>query len=83
MNKTVSFIPIQDSVKGSRVWVINPDDRMIDTGVGTPLPIDFAVPQVERRQRSTAGLSDWQTKKIARYIDAHIDAKLRIVDLSE
>jgi AraC-like DNA-binding protein len=84
MNKTVSFIPFQNRANGTQVWVMNPDESAIDAWVETrSFPDVQSAPALEGREKVTAGLSEWQRKKIIRYVDGNIDGKLKVSDLSE
>jgi len=40
-------------------------------------------PEIAGKERAPAGLSEWQKKKIIRYVDGNIGSKLRVSDLSE
>ncbi|MEV4610705.1 helix-turn-helix transcriptional regulator [Neorhizobium sp. LMR1-1-1.1] len=84
MNKTISFIPLQDEANGSKTWGLEADYRAIEGLVERQSLADKRIAtSVETKEKLTAGLSEWQRKKIIRYVDGNVDSKLRVCDLSE
>lgn len=84
MNKTITFIPFQDEALGSKTWGLEADYRAIEGLVERQSLADKRIAtSVEAKEKLTAGLSEWQRKKIIRYVDGNVDSKLRVCDLSE
>lgn len=84
MNKTISYIPLQDEVDVSKTWGLEADYRAIEGLVERQSITDKRITvSVEAKEKLTAGLSEWQRKKIIRYVDGNVDSKLRVFDLSE
>jgi AraC-like DNA-binding protein len=84
MNKTLSFIPLQGEANGSKTWGLEADYRAIEGLVERQALADkLTATSVEAKDKTTAGLSEWQRKKIIRYVDGNVDSKLRVCDLSE
>jgi len=40
-------------------------------------------PDTETKEKVTSGLTEWQRKKIIRFVDENIGTRLRVIDLSE
>jgi len=84
MNKTISFIPLQDEANGSKTWGLEADYRAIKGLIERQSLADKRIAtSVEAKEKATAGLSEWQRKKIIRYVDGNVDSKLRVSDLSD
>jgi AraC-like DNA-binding protein len=84
MNKTISYIPLQDEADVSKAWGLEADYLAIEGLVERQSIADKRITvSVEAKEKLTAGLSEWQRKKIIRYVDGNVDSKLRVFDLSE
>jgi len=75
---------------------VNTSSKMFDTATpsetdGVAFPIvsryerlgqEFSTQPKARERSEVAGLTDWQVKKVLRWIDAHVEQSIRITDLA-
>lgn len=84
MSTTIPFFPFQGHLHGFEVFHVDADFRAIDGLVERQVRTQIEVSVcVDKDARTTAGLSEWQRKKIIRFVDSNIHERLRVVDLSE
>ncbi|MGF9565020.1 AraC family transcriptional regulator [Neorhizobium sp. BT27B] len=67
-----------------RAWHSETDLRTIEAWLEKQAVVGKIAPAVGVvKAKVTSGLSEWQRKKIIRYIDENVDSRLRVGDLSE
>lgn len=85
MDTSLSFNTALDNVSLTGVWQVDADYRTVKGW------LDHQALTVQSSRRPVAvvkdkvisGLSEWQRKKVIRYIDENVDTRLRVSDLSE
>ena len=84
MSTTIPFIPFQVHLDGFEVFHVDADfqaiDGLVERQVRTQIEVSVCS---DTDTRTTAGLSEWQRKKIIRFVDSNIHERLRVFDLSE
>lgn len=84
MNNSVYSISLQGKLDTVSVWAFTPDERPIEGWSVTRGLVELRrASEIASKEKAPAGLSEWQKKKIVRYVDGNIDSKLRVSDLSE
>lgn len=84
MDTFLSFNTALDGSDVSQVWHAEIDYRTIEGWLDRQALTDRSAPAVAVvKEKVTSGLSEWQRKKIIRYIDENVDTRLRVSDLSE
>lgn len=84
MNTSFSFTAAAKTESLSPIWRAEIDLRSIEgwldrQGLADRQPSGT----VATKDKVTSGLSEWQRKKIVRFVDQNIDSRLRVSDLSE
>ncbi|MBO9127985.1 MULTISPECIES: helix-turn-helix domain-containing protein [unclassified Rhizobium] len=84
MDTSHSFSTVLDRSGTAQFWQAEIDFRAIE---GWPrqqsVADEKARPAASIKGKVTSGLTEWQRKKIVRYVDENVDARLRVIDLSE
>lgn len=84
MDTSLSFDTILDVGSAYPVWRAEIDHRTIEGWLEQQCSVNRSAPVLAVvKEKVTAGLSEWQRKKIIRYIDENVDARIRVSDLSE
>ena len=83
MDTFLSFSTVLDSGNAPQVWQAEIDFRAIEVWLDLPSLVDRRPPAATViTEKIASGLSEWQRKKIVRYVDENIDTRLRVSDLS-
>ena len=84
MDTSLSFNIAQEGISATQVWQAEIDIQTIEGWLDRQTLADRrATAATAVKGKVTAGLSEWQRKKIVRYVDENIDTRLRVSDLSE
>jgi AraC-like DNA-binding protein len=84
MDTFLSFNAALDVGKAPQVWHAEIDYRTIEAWLdGQAIVGKSNSTAAVVKEKVTSGLSEWQRKKIIRYIDENVDTRLRVSDLSE
>ncbi len=84
MDISLSFHSTREGSSATQVWQAEIDIQTIEGWLDQQnLAGRRASAATAVKGKVTAGLSEWQRKKIVRYVDLNIDTKLRVSDLSE
>ncbi|MFK3691070.1 helix-turn-helix domain-containing protein [Agrobacterium tumefaciens] len=84
MDTFLSLNAAQDVGNASQVWHAEIDYRTIEGWLDRQAILGRSAPTAAVvKERVISGLSEWQRKKIIRYIDENVDSRLRVSDLSE
>jgi len=84
MDTSLSFSTVLDGGNAPHVWQAEIDFQTIEGWLARQSLADRRPPATTTiKEKVTSGLSEWQRKKIVRYVDENIDTRLRVSDLSE
>lgn len=83
MDTSHSFNAVLESRSVSQVWHAERDHGTIEGWLDRRASDDKNSSPEAVVRKITSGLSDWQRKKVVRYIDENVDTKLRVSDLSD
>ena len=83
MDMSLSFRTILDGGSASQIRHAEVEYGTIDGWLDQQNLTDRKVPATVAKDRVPSGLSEWQRKKIIRYVDENVDTRLRVSDLSE
>lgn len=84
MDTSLSLSTVLDSGNAPQVWHAEIDFRPFEGWLDRQRLADRRPPAANAtKEKITSGLSEWQRKKIVRYVDENIDTRLRVSDLSE
>jgi len=84
MDTSLSFHTALEGRSATQVWQAEIDIQTIEGWLDRQTLADRrATVATAIKGRVPAGLSEWQRKKIIRYVDENIDTRLRVSDLSE
>jgi AraC-like DNA-binding protein len=84
MDTSLSFSATLDGGSASQIWHAEVDYGTIDGWLDRQSLADRIIPAVAvAKEKVPSGLSEWQRKKIIRYVDENVDTRLRVSDLSE
>lgn len=84
MDTSLTFNARLDNAGVSEAWQAEIDYRTIEGWLDRQALTDRSSrPVAVVKDKVTSGLSEWQRKKVIRYIDENVDTRLRVSDLSE
>ncbi len=84
MDTSLSFSTVLDGGSAPQVWQAEIDFQAFEGWFDRKNLSDRQPPvAVAFKEKVTSGLSEWQRKKIVRYVDENVDTRLRVSDLSE
>ncbi len=84
MDTSLSFITVLDGGSAPQVWHADVGSLAIEGWLDRQSLEDQRPPAaIAIKEKLPSGLSEWQRKKIIRYVDDNVDSRLRVSDLSE
>lgn len=84
MNTSLSLNTVLDGGSVPKIWQAEIDFQTIEGWLDRQSLVDRRpTAATATTVKVPSGLSEWQRKKIVRYVDENIDTKLRVSDLSE